>query len=67
MIEELLPQTVVTVEAHGDEGVDAPLYPEEEALMKRAVLKRRREFTAVRSCARRAMDKLGVPARPVLP
>lgn len=67
MIEELLPRTVVAVEAYGDGGVDAPLYPEEEALLERAVLKRRREFTAVRACARRAMEKLGVPARPVLP
>ncbi|WP_190100875.1 4'-phosphopantetheinyl transferase family protein [Streptomyces griseoflavus] len=67
MIGELLPQTVVTVEAYGDEGVDAPLYPEEETLIRRAVLKRRREFTAVRSCARRAMEKLGVPPRAVLP
>ncbi len=67
MIEELLPQTVVAVAAYGDEGVDAPLYPEEEALVARAVLKRRREFTAVRSCARRAMEKLGVPPQPVLP
>ncbi|CAL9376700.1 4'-phosphopantetheinyl transferase superfamily protein [Streptomyces sp. Tu 3180] len=66
MIEELLPQTVVAVEAYGDEGTDAPLYPEEEALVERAVAKRRREFTAVRSCARRAMEKLGVSARPVL-
>ncbi|MGC3002774.1 4'-phosphopantetheinyl transferase family protein [Streptomyces sp. G35A] len=67
MIEELLPTTVVAVEAYGDEGTDAPLYPEEAALMTRAVPKRRREFTAVRSCARRAMEKLGVPAQPVLP
>ncbi|CAL9639414.1 4'-phosphopantetheinyl transferase Svp [Streptomyces sp. enrichment culture] len=67
MIEELLPRTVVAVEAYGDDGTDAPLYPEEAALLTRAVPKRRREFTAVRSCARRAMEKLGVPARPVLP
>ncbi|MFH8799065.1 4'-phosphopantetheinyl transferase [Streptomyces sp. NPDC017936] len=71
MIEELLPQTVVAVEAHGEEGVrefgDGPLYPQEEALVARAVAKRRREFTLVRSCARRAMEKLGVPPQPVLP
>ncbi|MEV0692764.1 4'-phosphopantetheinyl transferase superfamily protein [Streptomyces sp. NPDC050388] len=67
MIEELLPATVVVVEARGDEGADAPLYPEEAALMERAVEKRRREFRAVRSCARRAMEKLGVPPQPVLP
>ncbi|WP_330351421.1 4'-phosphopantetheinyl transferase family protein [Streptomyces sp. NBC_00582] len=71
MIEELLPESVVAVEAFGEEGVrefgDAPLYPEEEALVARAVAKRRREFTVVRSCARRAMEKLGVPPQPVLP
>jgi len=67
VIEELLPDTVVTVEAHGqDDAGHLPLYPEEEALVARAVAKRRREFTLVRSCARRAMEKLGVPAQPVL-
>ncbi|WP_314220975.1 4'-phosphopantetheinyl transferase family protein [Streptomyces zaehneri] len=71
MIEELLPESVVAVEAFGEEGVrefgNTPLYPQEEALVVRAVAKRRREFTVVRSCARRAMEKLGVPAQPVLP
>ncbi|WP_217253841.1 4'-phosphopantetheinyl transferase superfamily protein [Streptomyces sp. AC602_WCS936] len=67
MIEELLPDTVVTVEAQGvDDAGHLPLLPEEEPLVARAVAKRRREFTVVRSCARRAMAKLGVPARPVL-
>ncbi|MFZ4155990.1 4'-phosphopantetheinyl transferase family protein [Streptomyces pseudogriseolus] len=66
MIEELLPPTVAAVEAYGEEGVDAPLFPEEEALLTHAVPKRRREFTAARSCARRAMEKLGVPAAPVV-
>ncbi|MFJ4283087.1 4'-phosphopantetheinyl transferase [Streptomyces massasporeus] len=65
MIEELLPDAVVTVEAYGHE--DAPLYPEEAVLVARAVAKRRREFAAVRSCARRAMEKLGVPPQPILP
>ncbi|KPI27794.1 4'-phosphopantetheinyl transferase [Actinobacteria bacterium OV320] len=71
MIEDLLPESVVAVEAFGEEGVrefgSAPLYPQEEALVARAVAKRRREFTVVRSCARRAMEKLGVPAQAVLP
>ncbi|MFE8955791.1 4'-phosphopantetheinyl transferase [Streptomyces althioticus] len=66
MIEELLPPTVAAAEAYGDEGVDAPLFPEEAALLTRAVAKRRREFTAARFCARRAMEKLGVPAAPVV-
>ncbi|WP_435212855.1 4'-phosphopantetheinyl transferase family protein [Streptomyces sp. bgisy034] len=68
MIEELLPEPVVTVEAYGnDEHASAALYPEEEAVVAKAVDKRRREFAVVRSCARRAMEKLGVPPQPVLP
>lgn len=77
MIEELLPDSVVSVEAHveeaarsadGVDGVDGViLFPEEEAVVAKAVLKRRREFTAVRGCARRAMEKLGVPPQPILP
>jgi 4'-phosphopantetheinyl transferase EntD len=71
VIEDLLPGSVVAVEAFGEAGArefaDAPLYPEEQALLTRAVDKRRREFTAVRACARRAMEKLGVPPQPVLP
>ncbi|MET9381166.1 4'-phosphopantetheinyl transferase superfamily protein [Streptomyces sp. NPDC002928] len=71
MIDELLPQSVVVVEAHGHEGTDgseeAALYPEEAAVVARAVAKRRREFAVVRSCARRAMEKLGVPPQPILP
>ncbi|UUU29496.1 4'-phosphopantetheinyl transferase superfamily protein [Streptomyces sp. CA-210063] len=70
MIEELLPGSVVVVEAHADdpaaaEGIE--LYPEEEAVVARAVAKRRREFTVVRACARRAMEKLGVPPRAIVP
>lgn len=67
MIDELLPDPVVTVESLGDDAPDqAPLYPEEEAIVARAVDKRHREFTAGRACARRAMVKLGLPPRPVL-
>lgn len=68
MIEELLPDEVVAVEVHGDDGTEpAPLYLEEAAVVARAVDKRRREFALVRACARRAMDKLGVPPQPLLP
>ena len=68
MMEDLLPGSVVTVEAYGhDESGIAMLYPEEEAVVARAVHKRRREFALVRSCARRAMEKLGVPPQPLLP
>ncbi len=48
-------------------GDDTFLYPEEEAVVARAVDKRRREFATVRACARQAMEKLGVPGRPILP
>ncbi|MEU3948072.1 4'-phosphopantetheinyl transferase superfamily protein [Streptomyces sp. NPDC029526] len=67
MIAHLLPSAVAVEEAHGEEGADAPLYPQEAACVARAVDKRRREFTAVRHCARRAMERLGVPAQPVVP
>nr|WP_202555929.1 4'-phosphopantetheinyl transferase superfamily protein [Streptomyces sp. SID4950] len=64
----MLPGEVVAVEVHGDDGTEpAPLYPEEAAVVARAVEKRRREFALVRSCARRAMEKLGVPPVPLLP
>ncbi|WP_330460797.1 4'-phosphopantetheinyl transferase superfamily protein [Streptomyces sp. NBC_00820] len=71
MIEELLPVSVTAVEAFGDpagdpEAQESALYPEEKLLVARAVDKRRREFTSVRVCARRAMEKLGVPPQPVL-
>ncbi|WP_435607224.1 4'-phosphopantetheinyl transferase family protein [Streptomyces ardesiacus] len=66
MIEELLPDPVVAVEAFGgDDAGHLPLFPEEEEFVARAVAKRRREFTVVRSCARRAMEKLGVPPQAV--
>ncbi|MFJ6837804.1 4'-phosphopantetheinyl transferase [Streptomyces sp. NPDC091209] len=68
MMEELLPESVVAVESHGDDAAEgATLYPEELAVLTRAVGKRRREFTTVRVCARRAMEKLGVAPSPVLP
>ncbi|MGI5459568.1 4'-phosphopantetheinyl transferase family protein [Streptomyces sp. CA-249302] len=68
MIEELLPHEVVAVEVHGDDGTEpAPLYPEEAEVVAQAVEKRRREFALVRACARRAMEKLGVPPQPLLP
>ncbi|WP_393053299.1 4'-phosphopantetheinyl transferase [Streptomyces sp. LN549] len=68
MIEEVLPDSVVAVESRGDdEACHAALHPEEEVVVARAVEKRRREFTAVRACARRAMARLGVPPQPILP
>ncbi|HXM55490.1 MAG TPA: 4'-phosphopantetheinyl transferase superfamily protein [Candidatus Dormibacteraeota bacterium] len=65
MIASLLPAGVITIEA-GDADWTAPLLPEEEPLVARAVEKRRREFAAGRSCARRALAELGWPDYPLL-
>ncbi|MFJ2651888.1 4'-phosphopantetheinyl transferase [Streptomyces sp. NPDC087420] len=67
MIEELLPDSVVAVESRGGDDDCATLLPEEETVVARAVAERRHEFAAVRACARRAMEKLGLPPQPVLP
>ncbi|MGP4020334.1 4'-phosphopantetheinyl transferase family protein [Saccharopolyspora sp. 5N708] len=65
MIEDLLPAEVSSAEAFSDPP-DVLLFPEEEALIARAVDKRRREFTTGRWCARRALEGLGVPPAPLL-
>lgn len=66
MIERILPPDVAAVEAWGDPP-DAELYREEQALVAGAVAERRREFTTVRHCARRALAVLGCPPGPILP
>lgn len=65
MIGEILPEVVACAEAFGD-PTDAVLFPGEEALVARAVDKRRREFTTGRHCARRALSTLGVAPVPIL-
>nr|WP_245876911.1 4'-phosphopantetheinyl transferase superfamily protein [Streptomyces uncialis] len=60
----LLPPQVISAEAYTDPpGVF--LYPEEEAVITRAVDKRRREFTTGRYCARQALTALGVTPGPL--
>jgi 4'-phosphopantetheinyl transferase EntD len=66
MLRRLLPAGVAVVESFGDPPA-AELYPEEAALVRHAVDKRRAEFTTVRHCARRAMSRLGLPPGPILP
>jgi enterobactin synthetase component D / holo-[acyl-carrier protein] synthase len=61
VFEEILPATAV-VAGTRDEILDAALFPEEEAVLGRAVEKRRREFTTARACARAALAQLGFPA-----
>jgi 4'-phosphopantetheinyl transferase EntD len=66
VIGEILPTAVAAVEAL-DDPPGAVLFPEEEAVIGRAVEKRRREFTTARVCARAAMASLGLPPAPILP
>ncbi|MFJ6565969.1 4'-phosphopantetheinyl transferase [Streptomyces sp. NPDC091292] len=61
----LFPASVIHVEMFHDPP-DAVLFPEEEALIARAVPKRRYEFTTARLCAREALARLGHPAAPIL-
>ncbi|WP_433873282.1 4'-phosphopantetheinyl transferase family protein [Saccharopolyspora sp. CA-218241] len=65
MIERILPPEVRVAEAREDPP-DVALFPAEEALVRRAVDKRRREFGTGRWCARRALRELGVADAPLL-
>ena len=51
MIEEILPEEVIAVEAREDAS-DIGLFPQERLMIERAVEKRRLEFTTARACAR---------------
>lgn len=66
MLADLIPAPVVAVEAF-DDVAPVDLFPEEQAIIARAVDKRRREFTTVRGCARQALARLGYEAVPILP
>ncbi|MGH3780054.1 MAG: 4'-phosphopantetheinyl transferase family protein [Pseudonocardiaceae bacterium] len=66
MIEKILPDVLACSEAF-DDPLDAVLFPEEEAVISRAVEKRRREFRTVRLRARRALRELNLPPVAVLP
>jgi enterobactin synthetase component D / holo-[acyl-carrier protein] synthase len=66
VIEEILPEAVAGEEAF-DDPPGVTLFPDEEAVVVRAVDKRRREFTTSRLCARRAFARLGVPPAPLVP
>ncbi|MET9440565.1 4'-phosphopantetheinyl transferase superfamily protein [Streptomyces sp. NPDC006610] len=69
MIGDLVPPGVEAREAYGDDGPEASiaLFAAEEALVEGVVAERRREFTTVRGCARRALRRLGAPVGPLLP
>jgi 4'-phosphopantetheinyl transferase EntD len=65
MIEQILPSVAASAEAYADLPGTA-LFPEEEAMLTRAVDGRRREFTTARGCARRALAALGMAPVPIL-
>lgn len=65
MIAELLPAEVAAEDVIGLDP-DAELLPEEQALVARAVAKRRTEVANVRVAARRALARIGVPPVPIL-
>ncbi|MFJ8081683.1 4'-phosphopantetheinyl transferase [Streptomyces sp. NPDC096205] len=68
MLGGLLPAGTEVCELFADpDDVTSALYPEEAALVAGAVDKRRREFAAVRLCARTALARLGVAPAPILP
>lgn len=64
MIEEILPDPAATAETSADAG-EAALFPAEQAIVERAVEKRRREFATGRACARAALARLGIPPGPI--
>ncbi|WP_030740096.1 4'-phosphopantetheinyl transferase family protein [Streptomyces sp. NRRL F-5135] len=69
MIGGILPDWVAAEAAYDDPEGDPSdeLFPQERALIARAVPKRRREFTTVRFLARRALRRLGEAPVPLLP
>ncbi len=60
-----MPAGVVGVASRSDEQQE-PLFPEEAALVARAVMARQLEFATGRSCARRALRRLHVADAPIL-
>jgi 4'-phosphopantetheinyl transferase EntD len=64
VVERILPG-VASVAACREYSTEAVLFPEEEAVVERAVEKRRKEFATGRVCARKALAGLGVSPRPV--
>ncbi|MGX7731291.1 4'-phosphopantetheinyl transferase Npt [Rhodococcus sp. 2H158] len=65
LITRILPDGIAAAELFEDPPGLRP-HPQEEALVARAVDKRRREFAGARHCARLAMRQLGMEPGPVL-
>jgi 4'-phosphopantetheinyl transferase EntD len=68
LIADILPPIVAASESMGEAPeAGTGLFPAEQALLRTAGPQRRADFTAGRLCARAALDRLGVPAAPILP
>lgn len=65
MIDAILPPSVSAVESFSD-VLDEPLFPQEQAVIARAVDERRREYASVRACARMALARFGLPRPPLV-
>ncbi|MEU9607859.1 4'-phosphopantetheinyl transferase superfamily protein [Streptomyces sp. NPDC048057] len=66
MIETILPASVRSAQSFTDR-LDISLFPQEQAVIERAVDKRRAEFTTVRALARDALAAIGQSPVPLLP
>jgi 4'-phosphopantetheinyl transferase EntD len=66
MLGVILPADVESEERFSD-APGGVLFPEEEDIIAHAVERRRREYAAVRSCARACLGRLGYPRVPILP
>jgi 4'-phosphopantetheinyl transferase EntD len=66
MLGMILPTEVEYEECFG-EAPGGVLFPEEEKIIAHAVEARRREYAAVRSCARACLERLGYARVPILP
>jgi 4'-phosphopantetheinyl transferase EntD len=65
VINVILPATARYGEAFTDRADQTP-FPEEMAMVAKAVGKRRREFVTARGCAREALSGLGIAPGPIL-
>jgi len=67
MLASILPPGAAAAEMFGDAYGRGELYPAEAAAIAGAASKRRREFTAVRMCARDALARAGLPPAALVP
>jgi 4'-phosphopantetheinyl transferase EntD len=63
----ILPAGVHSEECFGEPPGGGVLFAEEETMIAQAVPARRREYAAVRGCARACLGRLGYPPMPILP